>query len=65
MIDFFEFLNTCSPLRAVAYMAFILLFVFMTYSFVDGIINRLFNRDCDCEDVEEEEVEDTRQQLND
>jgi len=61
MIDFFEFLNTCSPLRATGYMAFILMFFFMGYSFIDGIVKRIINRDCE----DEQEVEDSYQQLND
>lgn len=69
MIDFFEFLNTCSPLRATSYMGFLLIFAFITYTFIDGIVKRIVGKNCECEEeVEEEleeEVEDTRQQLND
>ncbi len=43
MIDFFEFLNGCSPLRATSYMGFILIFTFITYAFVEGIIFKLVN----------------------
>lgn len=62
MIDFFEFLNTCSPLRATGYMAFILMFFFMTYSFIDGVIKALSNKDCE---DDEDEDEGSHQQLND
>jgi len=61
MIEFFEFLNTCSPLRATGYMLFLLMFAFITYMFIDGIVKRIMGKDCECE----EEVEDTTQQLND
>lgn len=65
MIEFFEFLNTCSPLRATGYMLFLLMFAFITYTFIDGIVKRVVAKSCDCKEELEEEVEETRQELND
>lgn len=41
MIEFFEFLNTCSPVRTVFYLVFILLITFMVFAGVADIIKRL------------------------
>jgi hypothetical protein len=44
MIEFFEFLNGCSPLRATAYMAFILIFLYIIGLIIETIFDTLFNR---------------------
>lgn len=44
MIEFFEFLNTCSPLRASLYLFFIFLIVFMILSFVTNTIKSLVKK---------------------
>ena len=41
MIDFFEFLNTCSPLRTIVYLIFIITFAFIGFAGVADIIKRL------------------------
>lgn len=60
MIEFFEFLNTCSPLRSVTYLVFILIMAFLTYSFIESIIRALFVKDSEVDDESE-----STQQLND
>jgi hypothetical protein len=53
MIELFEFLNGCSPLRATSYMAFILIGGFITFAFFESIVLALFGRT-----KKEEETED-------
>lgn len=43
MIEFFEFLNTCSGIRTIIYMIFILVFVFITFAGIADIIKRITN----------------------
>ena len=45
MLEFFQFLNTCSPLRAVTYMVFIFIVLFITYAFIESIIVNIIKRD--------------------
>jgi hypothetical protein len=47
MIEFFEFLNTCSPLRASAYLFFMFLIVFMVLSFITNTIKSFIKKSDD------------------
>jgi hypothetical protein len=44
MIEFFEFLNTCSPLRASVYLFFTFLIVFTILSFVTNTIKAFIKK---------------------
>ena len=41
MIKFFEFLNTCSPERTVAYLLFIIIMTYVIFIGVVGIVNTI------------------------
>ncbi len=41
MIEFFEFLNTCSSLRTITYLIFITLVLFIGFAGIGDIIKRL------------------------
>lgn len=40
-----EFLNECSPLRAVSYMIFMLIILIVTYVFIETLIRIMFNKE--------------------
>ncbi len=42
MIEFFEFMNTCSPLRTIVYLIFIVVATFIVFVGVSDIINKIF-----------------------
>jgi len=42
MIDFFEFLNGCSPTRTIVYLIFLIIITFLIFSGVSDIIKRFF-----------------------
>ncbi len=65
MVQFFEFLNTCSTFRAISYMVFILLSLLLSYTFIINLIDKLFKRFSDRSDESSIENIDDRQQLND
>lgn len=52
MMEFFEFLNTCSPLRASSYLFFIFVIVFTILSFITNIIKHITNKPDDTNDVD-------------
>jgi len=41
MIEFFEFLNSCSPLRTIAYLMFISVITFIIFAGITEIIRRI------------------------
>lgn len=41
MIEFFEFLNTCSPLRTITYLIFIVAISFVIFAGISDIIKRI------------------------
>lgn len=41
MIEFFEFLNTCSPYRVVTYLIFIIVITFVIFAGISDIIRRI------------------------
>jgi len=41
MIEFFEFMNTCSPLRTIAYLIFIVVAAFIVFAGVADIIKKI------------------------
>ena len=51
MIDFFEFLNSCSPIRTIIYLVFIVIITFITLvgvsSITETILGRKGNQDID------------------
>jgi len=47
MIEFFEFLNTCSPLRASVYLFFTFIIVFTILSFVSNVIKAFIKKNED------------------
>ena len=55
IIEFFEFLNGVSPLRATAYMAFILVGLFISYAFIESLVRAIFGRTEKAEEKEREE----------
>lgn len=56
MIEFFEFLNGCSPLRSVAYLGFLLGFAFLTYGFIESLVTRIVGG-CDCDNDDDDEYD--------
>jgi len=65
MIEFFEFLNGCSPQRTFAYLVFILLFTFILFSGVAEMIRRIMGNKStnhyhfNDSDMTDEEIEDS------
>lgn len=59
MIEFFEFLNTCSPYRVVTYLIFIILITFVIFAGISDIIRRLRGDNKVEIKTEEEITEDT------
>lgn len=41
MIEFFEFLNTCSAIRTITYLLFIIISLFIGFAGISDIIKRL------------------------
>ena len=41
MIEFFEFLNTCSAIRTITYLSFIIISLFIGFTGISDIIKRL------------------------
>lgn len=44
IIDFFTFLNGCSPSRTLTYLIFMLIFLFMSLHYIQEIIGTILNR---------------------
>lgn len=71
MIEFFEFLNSCTPLRATSYMGFILIAMFLSYAFIETLVSTIFGKKCDCDETSEEAedyydgADSEKEQLND
>jgi len=51
MIEFFQFLNNCSPARALSYMIFILIIIFLSYAFIESLLKIIFGIDEENEDI--------------
>ena len=60
MIDFFTFMNTCSPFRTILYLIFIFGMTFMLISGIGTIIELILNRNNETYDgtTEDDSVED-------
>jgi len=43
-MELLEFLNSCSPLRAVALMIFMLLVMFFTYTLIESVFKIIFGK---------------------
>jgi len=44
MIEFFEFMNTCSPLRTLVYLIFIVVSTFILFVGITDIIENIFGK---------------------
>lgn len=44
IIDFFTFLNGCSPSRTLTYLVFVLIFLFVSLNYIQEIIKIILNR---------------------
>jgi hypothetical protein len=64
MIEFFQFLNTCSAARAVTYLLFILILVFAMLTFISTIVDKFTKQNGD-ENPNSDTSEGSKQQLND
>lgn len=59
MIEFFEFLNTCSPARTITYLIFICIITFIIFAGISDIIRRIKGDGKVETKPEEENIEDT------
>jgi hypothetical protein len=55
MIEFFEFMNTCSPLRTITYLLFIIGITFILFNSLVTVIDIIINKDRLEEKIEEDE----------
>ena len=63
MIEFFEFLNTCSGIRTFCYLLFILVFTFITFAGITDMIKKIRGKGDNFIDMapkETNEIEDER-----
>ena len=58
MIEFFQFMNSCSPFRTVTYLVFILILLYMAISTIGGLTEMILYRDSTDKVVEDKSKND-------